>query len=75
MQASAWGMPEPAPGLSQRCYQCERQGDALVIRNPEGRELRCQWPQTPGDNPDPVQSHPDTAELVQHAALALGFVA
>ena len=59
----------------QRCYQCERQGDALVIRNPEGRELRCQWPQTPGDNPDPVQSHPDTAELVQHAALALGFVA
>ena len=59
----------------QRCYQCERQGDALVIRNPEGRELRCQWPQTPGDNSDPVQSHPDTAELVQHAALALGFVA
>ena len=59
----------------QRCYQCERQGDALVIRNPEGRELRCQWPQSPGDNPDPVQSHPDTAELVQHAALALGFVA
>jgi len=59
----------------QRCYQCERQGDALVIRNPEGRELRCQWPPSPGDNPDPVQSHPDTAELVQHAALALGFVA
>ena len=59
----------------QRCYQCERQGDALVIRNPEGRELRCQWPQTPGDNSDPVQSHPDTAELVQHAAVALGFVA
>ena len=59
----------------QRCYQCERQGDALVIRNPEGRELRCQWPQIPGDNSDPVQSHPDTAELVQHAALALGFVA
>ena len=59
----------------QRCYQCERQGDVLVIRNPEGRELRCQWPQTPGDNSDPVQSHPDTAELVQHAALALGFVA
>ena len=59
----------------QRCYQCERQGDALVIRNPEGRESRCQWPQTPGDNSDPVQSHPDTAELVQHAALALGFVA
>ena len=59
----------------QRCYQCERQGDALVIRNSEGRELRCQWPQTPGDNSDPVQSHPDTAELVQHAAVALGFVA
>ena len=59
----------------QRCNQCERQGDALVIRNPEGRELRCQWPPSPGDNPDPVQSHPDTAELVQHAALALGFVA
>ena len=59
----------------QRCYQCERQGDALVIRNPEGRELRCQWPQTPGDNSNPVQSHPDTAELVQHAAVALGFVA
>ena len=59
----------------QRCYQCERQGDVLVIRNPEGRELRCDWPQSPGDSPDPVQSHPDTAELVQHAALALGFVA
>lgn len=59
----------------QRCYQCERQGDALVIRNPEGRELRCDWPQRPGDSADPVQSHPDTAELVQHAALALGFVA
>ena len=59
----------------QRCYECERQGDVLVIRNPEGREMRCDWPQRPGDSPDPVQLHPDTAELVQHAALALGFVA
>ena len=59
----------------QRCYRCERRGEQLLIRNPEGRELQLSWPLEGGDSSDPALLHPDTAELVQHAALALGLVA
>ena len=59
----------------ERCYRCEREGNTLLIINPEGRTISLQWGDGQGDNQDPVLSHPDTAELVQHAALALGFVA
>ena len=59
----------------ERCYRCERDGAVLRIINPEGRTLSIAWPDGVGDTPDPVLSHPDTAELVQHAALALGFAA
>jgi single-stranded-DNA-specific exonuclease len=53
----------------QRCYHCERNGLQLLIRNPEGKELQLLWGAADG-----AINHPDTAELVQHAAQALGLV-
>ena len=57
----------------QRCYECERQGDVLVIRNPEGRGAH-DWLHSPGDSPDPVNL-PRHCGVGAACCSALGFVA
>jgi single-stranded-DNA-specific exonuclease len=65
----------------QRRYWVRRDGQALVIRNAEGRELRRPAPGGGGpglsparEEPDPPQSeHPYVRALFQEAAMALGL--
>ena len=58
----------------KREYQCEKEGSNLLIRNPEGEELRVAW--LDQDRAANGQSlHPHTLALVQQAAQALGLVA
>jgi single-stranded-DNA-specific exonuclease len=49
----------------QRLYWCSRQGDALVVRNAAGDELRS----------DSRPEHPYLRALLQDAAMALGVMA
>jgi single-stranded-DNA-specific exonuclease len=59
----------------ERRYLCHREGSLLVIRNPEGKELRVAWAQGAAPCQDAALKHPDTAQLVRHAAQALGLAA
>ncbi len=59
----------------ERRYLCHREGSLLVIRNPEGKELRVAWAQGAAPCQDAALQHPDTAQLVRHAAQALGLAA
>ena len=59
----------------QRRYLCHREGTLLVIRNPEGQELRVAWAEGAATCQDAALTHPDTAQLVRHAAQALGLAA
>ncbi len=61
------GSGEVVLNRRERSYRCRREGDALSIRNPEGRELRATLPAS--DQP------PYLRALIEEAALALGMVA
>ena len=50
-----------------RSYHCRREGDAVLIRNAEGREVCAR--------PDDEDQHPYLRRLLQDAALALGLSA
>ena len=63
LRASAVG--EVVLERRQRLYWCRRQGDALVVRNAAGEELRS----------DSAPEHPYLKALLQDAAVALGMAA
>jgi single-stranded-DNA-specific exonuclease len=56
----------------KRCYQCEKQGVNLLIRNPEGQELKVLFKDREHTHKN---LHPHTLAIIQDAAQALGIVA